>query len=292
MYNHLLDTFILVADEKSINKASEKLFISPVSVMKQIRKLEEQFNMKLFTTSAKGCILTKQGEEFYKGAKEIIDYSNKVMSKIKPPEHIVLKFGISLFDNGDIFFKKWNMIENKFPNIKLNLIPIEEGKIGFKSLKNGEVDFIVGLSDFYEKPKYDNIQIGARKHVLVAPKNHKLANAKSIKISDLDNFSINIPKPGLFVSFDELVNDTKEKSNLIIFNELKLETNLSKIMNDSVNNNALFFATDSLDNKHPGLVTIPLEFGKDVPYCLFYTRKLIREHPEVRHMLVSFKELC
>ena len=73
MYNHLLDTFILVADEKSINKASEKLFISPVSVMKQIRKLEEEFEVKLFYTTNKGCELSEDGIKFYKAAKDIID---------------------------------------------------------------------------------------------------------------------------------------------------------------------------------------------------------------------------
>lgn len=36
MYNHMLDTFISVADCKSFTKAAEVLFISPTAVMKQI----------------------------------------------------------------------------------------------------------------------------------------------------------------------------------------------------------------------------------------------------------------
>ena len=41
MYNHQLDTFIVVADSGSFNKAAEALFISPPAVIKQINLLEE-----------------------------------------------------------------------------------------------------------------------------------------------------------------------------------------------------------------------------------------------------------
>lgn len=36
MYNHLLDTFLVVADCGSFTKAAEKLYISPTAVMKQM----------------------------------------------------------------------------------------------------------------------------------------------------------------------------------------------------------------------------------------------------------------
>ena len=291
MYNHLLDTFILVADEKSINKASEKLFISPVSVMKQIRKLEEEFGIKLFDTSIKGCVLTKQGEEFYKGAKEVIDYSNNVTNKIKQIECSTLKLGISFFNSGSIFFDKWNQIEEMNHDLKINLVPIEENKLSLKNLNNGNVDLLIGLCDSYKKPKCEIMQIGTCKHIVVVPKKHRLAKHKIIKLSDLKNVKIYIPKKGLFSSFDELVDMVIDNTDTVEFIEMKSEANVSKIMSDSINNNALFFATDSLDNKHPGLVTIPLEFGEDVPYCLFYTRKLLREHPQVRRMLYALKQM-
>ncbi len=290
MYNHLLDAFILVADEKSINKASEKLFISPVSVMKQIRKLEEEFGLKLFNTTNKGCSLTEDGKEFYKAAKDVIEYSKKATKKIVSKNYSMLKVGISLFDNGETFFDKWKQIEDEFPSIKLNLIPIEGSKENLNSLRNKEVDFVLGLDDFYMKEKCESIQIGVRRFMLVVPRNHKLAKYKSIKIDDLNDIVIEIPKQGLFVSFDELINEIKRQSNAK-FNQWKLNTNVADVMNYAVNNNVPFFATDSLDNKHPALVTIPLEFGKDVPYCLFYTKRVLREHPEVRDMLNAFKEL-
>ena len=40
--------FVLVADEKSITRASEKLYISQPAVSKQIKKLENELNTTLF----------------------------------------------------------------------------------------------------------------------------------------------------------------------------------------------------------------------------------------------------
>ena len=49
--------FVLVADEKSITRASEKLYISQPAVSKQIKKLENELNTTLF--NRKNMELTK-----------------------------------------------------------------------------------------------------------------------------------------------------------------------------------------------------------------------------------------
>ncbi len=46
MYNHQLDTFIVVADSGSFNKAAEALFISPPAVIKQINLLEDSLDVR------------------------------------------------------------------------------------------------------------------------------------------------------------------------------------------------------------------------------------------------------
>lgn len=66
MYNHLLDIFKCVADEGSINRASKKLFISPVSIYKEINKLEKQLSVTLFIRDSRGCHLTNEERKFIK----------------------------------------------------------------------------------------------------------------------------------------------------------------------------------------------------------------------------------
>ena len=44
MYNHMLDTFLAVADCGSFTKAAAHLYISPTAVMKQMNALENHLH--------------------------------------------------------------------------------------------------------------------------------------------------------------------------------------------------------------------------------------------------------
>lgn len=61
MYNPQLDTFLVVAETGSFSKASEKLFISPTAVSKQINHLESKIGQTLFNRTPRGMTLTAAG---------------------------------------------------------------------------------------------------------------------------------------------------------------------------------------------------------------------------------------
>ena len=65
MYNPHLETFLVVADSSSFSKASQKLFISPTAVIKQINLLENEIGFPLFYRDNKGITLTDAGKSFY-----------------------------------------------------------------------------------------------------------------------------------------------------------------------------------------------------------------------------------
>ena len=75
MYNHMLDTFIAVADCGSFTKASQQLYISPTAIMKQMNALENHLELKLIERTPSGVQLTSAGEIIYRNAKFMIDYS-------------------------------------------------------------------------------------------------------------------------------------------------------------------------------------------------------------------------
>jgi DNA-binding transcriptional LysR family regulator len=58
--NHL-QTFLVVAEEASITRAAERLFLAPPSVSAHIKALEEELHLLLFLRTSKGMILTEQG---------------------------------------------------------------------------------------------------------------------------------------------------------------------------------------------------------------------------------------
>ena len=68
MYNLQLETFIVVADLGSFNKAAEALYITPPAVTKQINLLEKDLEVQLFVRTHRGLILTEAGKSLYKDA--------------------------------------------------------------------------------------------------------------------------------------------------------------------------------------------------------------------------------
>lgn len=65
-----------IAEEKSISKASEKLFLSQPSLSKCLQVVESTLGAKLFKRTGDGLLLTFAGERYYKIASEILRIYN------------------------------------------------------------------------------------------------------------------------------------------------------------------------------------------------------------------------
>ena len=83
MYNLQLETFIVVADLGSFNRAAEALYITPPAVTKQINLLEKDLGLKLFVRTHRGLSLTEAGKSLYKDAKYIIQYCKESVERAK-----------------------------------------------------------------------------------------------------------------------------------------------------------------------------------------------------------------
>lgn len=65
--------FVALAENHSITKTSQDFFTTHQSVSKAIRQLEDEMEAQLFTRSAKGMMLTPEGELFLPVARDTID---------------------------------------------------------------------------------------------------------------------------------------------------------------------------------------------------------------------------
>ena len=83
MYNHLLKTFLCVVDCGSMNKAAERLFLTPTAVMKQMNLLEKQLKLKLIQRTTRGITATRCGQSLYRDAKFIIAYSDEAIERAR-----------------------------------------------------------------------------------------------------------------------------------------------------------------------------------------------------------------
>jgi DNA-binding transcriptional LysR family regulator len=69
----LLQTFIAVAREGNLSRAAEKLFLSQPAVSLQVKELQELTKLRLFTRTATGMLLTREGAALVGQAERLLE---------------------------------------------------------------------------------------------------------------------------------------------------------------------------------------------------------------------------
>lgn len=78
-----ISNILTIAEEGSITKAANKLFISQSALDQQLLKLEDEIGTQLFVRSRNNFSLTKAGEVYISYAKRILSLKNEAYNKIR-----------------------------------------------------------------------------------------------------------------------------------------------------------------------------------------------------------------
>ena len=95
MINDVYNLFLKVVETGSISKAANELFISQPALSQQLKKLEKEFNAKLFTRSNKGIELTKEGKIVYKYFTMFEECLDEMREEIEDAKNNSMKIKIS-----------------------------------------------------------------------------------------------------------------------------------------------------------------------------------------------------
>ena len=90
----VLKYFLTVAQEQSFSKAAKVLNVSQPALSKQIKDLEEEYQITLFNRTTRSLSLTEEGRLFKEQAKQIISLVNRTDSYLK---------NINKYISGDIY---------------------------------------------------------------------------------------------------------------------------------------------------------------------------------------------
>ena len=85
-----------VARLGSLNKAAESLMIAQPNLSRSIKELEADLGITIFQRSAKGMVLTPDGEEFMDYARDILHRIDKLEQSYRDGSHKKRKFSISV----------------------------------------------------------------------------------------------------------------------------------------------------------------------------------------------------
>ncbi len=87
---------VKVADTKSINKAAAELFVSQPALSGAIKELEKEIHTELFIRNNKGIVLTTEGEEFLRYARQMVELHKLIGERYIENKQVKKKFSVSM----------------------------------------------------------------------------------------------------------------------------------------------------------------------------------------------------
>lgn len=277
MYNHMLDTFITVADCGSFTKAAERLYISPTAVMKQMNTLESHLDLKLVERTSSGVRLTSAGSVIYQDAKFMIDYSAKSLASARAAIHAndtTFCIGTSLLNPAKPFMDLWYRVNKDFSEYKLHLVPFEDNHEGILceiEQLGIKFDFLIGVCDSKEWLSRCNfLALGRYKKMIAVSREHRLAGREMVDIEDFYGETLMMVAPGDSGVNDFLRNDLEKHHPGITIEDTPPFYDLS-VFNRCAETGNILLTIECWQEVHPGLVTIPVNWDYSIPYGLLYS---------------------
>ena len=139
-----LKYFLMVAEEKNITRAAERLFISQQSLSNHIGNLEKELEVKLFTRSPK-LSLTYAGELLVETATQILDLQSQYLTKVGDINRQymgVLRVGISYTCGLTLLPDVLPRFRAEFPMVEFSLFEGNSSQLE-DELAHGRVDLII-----------------------------------------------------------------------------------------------------------------------------------------------------
>ena len=143
MDTHLIEHIIKIAEEKSITKAAEKLYLTQSALNQQLLKLERELGIPLFRRAKTEMIPTRAGEIYLKGAREILRTKSRTYAEISDLTGSykgTLSIGMTPVRGPDMFVHVYPRFHKKYP--LMAVVPYELNIYRMQPLiARGDIDF-------------------------------------------------------------------------------------------------------------------------------------------------------
>ncbi|MCM1083914.1 MAG: LysR family transcriptional regulator [Clostridium sp.] len=279
MYNRELITFIAVADQGSFLKASKELYITAVSVMNQINKLETDVGVKLLERTSQGTQLTAAGRSFYKDAKKIIKQSEQAIARtrqIAKNEKQAIRIGTSILRPCKMLVDLWSEIDDGTLPVTIRIIPFDDSPASMEKMLETlgrEIDCFVGpCASLSWEERYNILVLKQGECCIAVPRKHRLAKKEKLKWNDLDGETLMLVKRGDSPVLNRLRDEIETKHTKISVLNIPhfYDTN---IFNECEQTGCIMETLDIWKDVHPSIVTIPMEWEYKMPYGIVYAKQ-------------------
>jgi hypothetical protein len=243
--------FIAAYETLNFRIAAEKCLVTQPAITKSIKKIESDYNMKLFDKKGIKMYPTEFADDLYKELLDMRDTANSLRLKFESwhkgnSGHLNIAVGITL-QSSEGFVNLISDINTKFPNVSLNIASmIKDASIPL--LKNGNIDLWIGdISNLVEDEEFIKKFVRKIPLVIYTNKNNKLFKEKKITFSNLENKKWSLLLGGALIKQNSMYKSKTLDSITTQFkkNDIDIEKNLTTFSSPtalfaSVKNNGNF----------------------------------------------------
>lgn len=278
--------FLVISETKSINKASQKLFISQQHLSRIINGLEDDLHVRLLNRTSTGIEVTEKGKIFAQFAEKIVNTYREMQSyfyldalpapsqteNIHGSCQIAFPFFFSLFLND--FIKQLQKIH---PGISIRYYE-STGIYDAKTLHDSNTLHVVVESKehiqdlFGESSGLTNYYVGDTDVRFCVNRHSPLASKPSLSQADLDT---------------QLVTCYPQKTQYIALKEeniLFISSNLTQHLDSVINNQSICFAPGyiraSIEQFYPDVVLLPFERQFTASIYIMHNKDMVLTEPD------------
>ena len=171
-----------IADERSLTRAAQKLYLTQPSLSHCVTNIEKQLGTRLFRRTSSGLMLTYAGERYYRMACEVLRVYAAFESEIREESDLLrgrITLGITNYLACDLLPRMLPHFHREHPGIELRIVEETTDELE-KSLLSGRLDFAImhtGAGDgASEDPGLAHEVLRRDPFLLIAPKDHPHAD--------------------------------------------------------------------------------------------------------------------
>ncbi len=192
MNTRQIEYFLAVAEELSFTKAAEKMYVSQTAVTHQIRSLEEQMGVQLFSRTKKKVELAPAGALFMIEGRQILEHIDNAFIHARDVSEGMsgaLEIGFANYAS-NILANSLQEFHSRYPNIKLHFKSYSPSVL-LDRLRLGELDLI--FSPIFDPAIYEGCfiqEVSRVSLIAVLPSSHPLAGKHYLTKKDLSDQSL------------------------------------------------------------------------------------------------------
>ena len=167
---------IAIAEEGSISKAADKLFITQPSLSQVLINIEKKYGLKLFSRSSHSMLLTEAGEKFVDSMREMIQIERRLEQHLQEiSNEFVGKIIVGISANKGLYVLPAVLpkFRQKFPKMDVKVFE-EVSSVLEDSLLKKRIDLAV-MNYQYIHSQLEYVNLPEEEMLLVVPITHKLA---------------------------------------------------------------------------------------------------------------------